>query len=181
VNIRDDRTIAEQIKSGFRIAAWFLLAMALIGFVLGSTAMLLGKSGYAQHFHRVLGLCGLLGASTAMFVTASRWAKWLVGLLGYLILKTAFVLFLGSLPSGAYINRPQFLESLVVLVLAMVLCVRYVTHAPRPLEGAALVGLVVASSFSVISESSLPGIAGVAGLGLIQIAYRKRHPRTRIT
>jgi hypothetical protein len=181
VNIRDDRTIAEQIQSGFRITGWFLLAMALIAFVLGSTAVLLGKSGYAPHFHRILGLCGLLAASTAMFVTARRWAKWLVGLLGYLILKTAFVLFRGSPPSGAPINRVELLESLVDLVLAMVLCVRYVTHAPRPLEAAALVGLVVASSFSVISESSLPGVAGVTGLGLSQIAHFKRHPRIGIT
>jgi hypothetical protein len=121
VNIRDERTIAEQIKSGFRITGWFLLAMALIVFVLGSTAVRLGKSEYAPHVHRILGLCGLLAASTAMFVTVRRWAKWLVGMLGYLILKTAVGVFLGSTPSGLPRTEWYFLEWLVVFVLAMVM------------------------------------------------------------
>jgi len=151
--------------------------MALIVFVLGSTAVLLGKSEYWPHVHRILGFCGPLAASTAMFLTVRRWAKWFVGMLGYLILKTAVAVFLGSTPSGLPNNRVVFLEWLVVFVLVVVMCVRYVTHAPRPLEAAGLVGLVVASGFSVISESTLPVIAGVASLGLIQLAHIKRDPR----
>jgi hypothetical protein len=98
-------------------------------------------------------------------------------MLGYLILKTAVAVFLGSTPSGLPNNRVVFLEWLVVFVLVVVMCVRYVTHAPRPLEAAGLVGLVVTSGFSVISESTLPVIAGVASLGLIQLAHIKRDPR----
>lgn len=174
-------TIREQIKSGFRLAGWILLTLAFIFLVLASTAFLAGKSNHTQPIYRLLGACGLLATSIAMFITVRRWAKWFVAALGYMILKVAVSLLLGSTPSVPSITRPrlEFLEFLVVLVFALLLCVRYLTHTPRTVETVGLVGLVIALSFSVIYDSSLPVLAGSAVLGIIQLVHTKRQVQSR--
>jgi len=182
VNIRDKRTVGEQIKSGFRLAGWILLTLAFVTLVLASTAAVVGKANgnYTQAIYRLLGACGLLATSTVMFITVRRWAKWLVGALGYMILKVAVSLLLGRTPSVPSITRPrlEFLEFLVVLVLALLVCARYFTHAPRAVETLGLVGMVIALSFSMIYDSSLPIFAGVAVLAMIQLTQGRRQART---
>ena len=180
VNIRDKRTIGEQIKSGFRLAGWVLLTLAFIFLVLASTALLVGKSNHTQPIPRLLGVCGLLATSTVMFITVRRWAKWFVGALGYMILKLAVSLLLGFTLSVPSISRPRlvFLEFLMVVVVATVLCARYLTYTPRAIETVGLVGLVIALSFSMVCDSSLPILAGVTVLGLIQLAHSTRQART---
>ena len=176
VNLRDKRTIGEQIKSGVRLAGWILLTLAFICLVLVSTAFLVGKGNHTQPVYRLLGACGLLAASIAMFITVRLWAKWFVGVVGYMILKVAVSLLLGRTPSVPSIARPRvvFLEFLVALVFALLLCVRYLTHAPREVETLGLVGLVIALSFSVIYDSSLPIFAAAAVLGTIQLTHGRR-------
>lgn len=181
VNIRDKRTVGEQIKSGFRLAGWVLLTLAFIFLVLISTASLAGKGDYTQPIYRVLGLCGLLATSAVMFITVRHWVKWFVGVLGYMVVKTAISLLLGFTPSAPSITRPRLvsLEFLVVLVFATVLCARYLTHIPRTVETVGLVGLVITLGFSVIYDSSLPILAAVTVLGMIQLTYGRRQARTR--
>ena len=132
-----------------------MLTLVFIFLVLVSTAMVVGKGNYSHSIYRFVGLCGLLAVSTIMLITARRWAKWFVALLGYMILKLAVSALLGRTPSVPSIMRPRlvFLEFLAVLAFAAILCARYLTHAPRKLETVALVGLVVALSFSTISDS----------------------------
>ena len=184
VNIRDKRTVGEQIRSGFRLAGWILLTLAFISLVLASTASVVGNANgnYTQPIHRLLGACGLLATSTVMFITVRRWAKWFVGALGYMILKVAVSLLLGRTPSVPSITRPrlEFLEFLVVLVLAILLCARYLTPTPRTVETVGLVGLVIALSFTVIYDSSLPILAGVAVLGMIQLTHGRWQARTKL-
>jgi hypothetical protein len=180
MNIRDERTIGKQIRSGFRLAGWVLLTLALMLLVLGSTASLVGKGDHTKPIDRVLAGCVLLAISTLLFITVRRWAKWLIGALGYMIIKGAFGLLLGFTPSMPTITRPRllFLQYLVVLVFAIVLCARYVTHAPRPPETVGLVGLVIALSFSVMCDSSLPVLAGATALGVIQLVHGRRQPKS---
>lgn len=80
------------------------------------------------------------------------------------------------------ITRPrlEFLELLVVLVLALLLCARYLTHSPRTAETLGLVGLVIALSFTMIYDSSLPILAGVAVLGMIQLTCGTWQARTKL-
>jgi hypothetical protein len=175
VNIRDERTVGEQVKSGFRLAGWVLLTLAFILVVLGSTNLLLGKGDYSQPIHRFLGACGLAATSTAMFATVRHWVKWFIGALGYLALKAVITLLLGSF---AALPRLWLLEFALLLGLAVVLCVRYVSHAPDKIEGAGLVGMVVALSFTLVRDSNVPALLGVAVLTLIQLAHsRKRRTR----
>jgi hypothetical protein len=181
VNIRDERTIGEQIKSGFRLGGWVLLTLAFILVVLGSTTFFVGKGDHTQPIHRILGACGLVSTSGVMFVTVRHWVKWFIGALGYFALKTAIALVLGFTPSVPSVARPRlvFLELLVLLVLAVVLCARYLNHAPRKIEGVGLVGLVIALSFSIVFDSNLPLLSGVAMLGLIQLAHGAKRLRLK--
>jgi len=183
VNTRDKRPIREQIKSGFRLAGWVLLTLGFIFLVLACTALAVGKGNYTHPAYQVLGLCGLLGTSTVMFITARLWAKWFLGVLAYVVFKAALSLLLGRTPSVPSIARPRlvFLEFLVVSVFAAVVCSRYLTHNARTVERAGLVGLVMGLSFSVIYDSSLPLLAGAAVLGLIQLTHGRRKPRTGLS
>jgi hypothetical protein len=171
VNIRDERTVGEQVKSGFRLAGWVLLTLALIYVLLGSTGFLLGKGDYNQPIYRLLGACGLLAISTVMFATVRHWVKWFFGVLGLLALKTVFSLVLGS-----SVTRPRlwFIEFGLLLGLAAMLCVRYLNRKPAKIEGAGVVSLVIALSFSLVCNSNAPLLLGVAVLTFIQLAHRTK-------
>ena len=183
MNIRDERAVGEQVKAGFRLAGWVLSTLTLIFLLLGSTASLLGKGSYTQPIHRVLAACCLLTVVTLMFVTVRRWVKWLVGVLGFLVLKTAISLLFGFTPSAPSITRPRILilEYLVILVFATWLCARYVSHTPHKAEKVGLLGLVMALSFSVILDSALPILGASMLLGLIQLVHGRWHPHTQAT
>jgi len=171
VNIRDERTVSEQVKSGFRLVGWVLLTLALIYLLLGSTGFLLGKGEYNQPIHRFLGACGLLAISTLMFATARHWVKWFFGALGYLAIKTVFALALGS-----SMTRPRlwFVEFGLLLGLAALLCVRYLNREPEKIEAAGLTGLVIALSFTLVCNSNALFLLGVSALALIQLAHRTK-------
>jgi hypothetical protein len=174
VNIRDQRTIGEQIKSGFRLAGWILLTFGFIVFLLGSTRFFLAQNENPQPILRLLGACGLLVGSIVMFVTVRRWVKWFFGALGYFAIRVAIALLLGlpRSPSHGSHLRLMLGELLVLVVSAAVLCSRYLSHAPRTIEAAGLVGLVIAISFSAMVDSNLPILSGVVVLALIQLATR---------
>lgn len=183
MNIRDKRPIGEQVRSGFRLTGWFLLALGFAFIVFGSTALVLGKSDFNGPIYRLLGACGLVTTSTVMFVTVRHWVKWFIGALGYLALKAILALLLGFTPSVPSIVRPRllFLELVMLAVIATVLCVRYLTHAPRKVEAAGLVGLVLAISFATVCDSGIPLFVGVAMLGFIELMHRSAHRRTMRT
>jgi hypothetical protein len=171
VNIRDERSVSEQVKSGFRLVGWVLLTLALIYILLGSTGFLLGKGEYNQPIHRLLGLCGLLAISTFMFATARHWVKWFFGALGYLAIKTVFALALGS-----SMTRPRlwFVEFGLLLGLAALLCLRYLNREPEKLEAVGLAGLVTSLSFTLVCDSNAPFLLGVAVLTFIQLVHRTK-------
>jgi hypothetical protein len=150
--------------------------MALIFLLLISTSSVVGKGDYVRPLHRVLGGFGLLAVSTVMFITVRRWVKFFVGVMGYATFKLSISLLLGFTPSVPSIARPRVvaLEHLAPTVLALVLCARYANRIPRTGEGVGLVGLVLVLSFDATYDSPLPLVAGVAVLGLTQIAYWAR-------
>ena len=176
MNIRDERTVGEQMKSGFRLAGWLLLMLAFIYGLLLCAGFVIGKGQYSQPVYRVVGVCGLVVMSGTMFATVRHWLKWFVGALGYLVLKTLFFLLLGS-----SVVRPRlwFAEFALLLGLAVLLCIRYVDRKPQKIEAAALVGLVLALSFSLVRNSNAPVLFGVAVLAVIQlVAYWSHRIRT---
>lgn len=185
MNIRDKRTIGEQVRSGFRLAGWILFTLAFAFLVLGSTTFVVGKSDFTHPIYRFIGACGLIATSVVMFLTVRHWVKWFFGALVYVAFKAAIALLLGFSPSVPSIvhPRPLFLELLVLAAVAAALCFRYLSHAASKVEAAGLVGLVIALSFATVCDSNLPFVSGVAVLGLIQVAsasaYRK-HRRTRL-
>jgi membrane-associated HD superfamily phosphohydrolase len=176
VNIRDERTVGEQVKSGLRLAGWLLLTLAFIYVLLLCAGFVVGKGEYNQPIYRVAGACGLVALSVLMFMTVRHWVGWFIGALCYFVVKTAVALLLGS-----SIVRPRlwFIEFALLLGLAILLCVRYVSRKPQRIEAVGLVGLVLALSFALVCDSNNPILIGVAALGLIQFAYgRKRRTAT---
>lgn len=175
VNIRDGRTVSEQIKSGLCLAGWVLIALAFIYLLLGSTGFLIGKGEYTRPIHRVLGVGGLIALSTTLFCTVRYWVKWFIGALGYFALKAVIALLLGS-----SITQPRlwFVEFALLLGIAVLLCVRCLRRTPDTIEAAALVGLVLALSFTLVCDYVFPFLAGVVFLTVVQLVGGRRR-RTR--
>lgn len=177
MNLRDERTVAEQIKSGLRLAGWVLLTLAFIYLLLGSAGFLIGKGEYARPIYRVLGVGGLMAISTILFFTIRHWVKWFIGALGYYALKALFALLLGS--SNAQ-PRLWFVEFALLLGIAALLSARYPGHQTKTIEAAALVGLVVALSFTLVCDSFFPFLAGVAFLAVVQLTQGRRRRTTEL-
>jgi hypothetical protein len=114
-----------------------------------------------------------------MFLTVTRWLKWFFGALGYVAVKAALAALLGF-PRVVPSPHLYFLELLILCLLPIALCTRYLSHVPDRLETAGLVTLVIAVSFSVAYQSSLPMLSGVAVLGLTQLMHSRRKAHTEL-
>ena len=106
-----------------------------------------------------------------MFFSVRYWAKWFVGLLGYLIFKLAISLFMGRTPSVPSIARPRLiiLEYLITSLAATWLCLTYARHVPRRIESLGLIGLVVSFAFGIVYDSPVPVLVGLCLLGSFQL------------
>ena len=116
-----------------------------------------------------------------MFLTVRHWVEWFFGALVYVALKAAIALLLGFSPPVPPLVRPLplFLQLLVLAAVAAALCFRYLSHAPRKVEAAGLVGLVIALSFATVCDSNLPFVAGIIVLCLIQLASTSAYGKPR--
>jgi hypothetical protein len=63
----------------------------------------------------------------------------------------------------------------MLAVIAIVLCARYLSHAPRKIESVGLVGRVLAISFATAWVSAIPLFVGVTILAFIQLTHRPAH------
>jgi hypothetical protein len=161
VNIRDQRRMGQQIRSGFRFAEWVLLTLAVTVLMLRSDMVLVDRN--AAMLYKIAGICGLASAVALLFVSVERWGKWFVGALGYWILKTVFTLIFR--PSG------MLLQYAVLFVCAFALCARCAlrqTHETA-IEKLGMVFVVIALSFSLTLDSPRPLLVGVVALALSQL------------
>ena len=175
VNIRDERPVGEQVKSGLRLAGWVLLTLAVAVVVVRSDVALLDRN--AGSLYRIAGACGLLFVAVLMFVSVERWGKWFVGALGYWILRTTFPLL--------FHPTTMLLQYLLFFILAFGLCARFaLSDGSRPaLEKFGMVIVVIALSFSLTLSSPLVLLIGVFVLALTQLIshiFRVPHSQPKL-
>ncbi len=163
MNVRDERTVGEQIKSGFRLVGWILLTLAVLWALLISTGAVLNKTAHPSLVVRAAGACGLVAISILLFVSTQYWAKWFVGFLGLYAFKSAFAMVLSP--------KSLYLQILLLLIPAFVLCARCVlNNIPRNIEKLGFVMLVLTLGSTLVLDSTLPLLIGVATFALIELA-----------
>jgi hypothetical protein len=176
VNIRDERSVAEQVRSGLRLAGWVLLTFAVVGVTLLSEKVLLDKS--TTNGHKAAGVCGLILVATLMFVSVDRWGKWFFGVLGYWTLKVVIVLlFHPSL---------MWLEYLLLFILMSILCARYALNDVRrsAIEKMGMVVAALALTLSLPMNSPRPLLVGVGVLALTHFSsyvFKANHRHARLS
>ncbi len=175
MHIRDKRSVSEQVRSGFRIAGFILLTLALMSVLLDSTAFLLGKNSNPGPGHRFIGAAGLLAVSILMLFTSRYWAKWFAAVLAWAILRWAF-----RAPFNASLSGWLILEVLAILAVLFVLSVGpAMRRTPKRIETVGLVVAVLSLSFATVASSYFPAIVGIAVLGLARfIAWKKPERRS---
>jgi hypothetical protein len=178
LNLRDNRTIEEQVWSGFRLGGSIVLTIVVVLMLLLSSILALGnpsRYGYAPLIswpnpmvNRIVGSCGLVLLSVLTFLTARLWVKVLIGFAARVVLAgTIAVLFL----SQAAIKTPRLVlaEQVGLAAAILILCFRYVDRDPTTIEAMGLTGVIVSLSFGVAARAFLPPLIGLAWLGLAEI------------
>jgi hypothetical protein len=175
MHIHDSRSIGEQVGSGFRLSAFLLLTLALIGFLFVSTLLLSSRTvNLLSRFPvsgRFLGLCGLMALCALMFFTVQYWAKWFFGFLGYVILKSFAGFLAGRTPSmpSHVAPRTLFLEMFLASIAQAIVWRKYIHRVPSQIETLGLIAAVVSWSFGFMLDSNAPMWVGTGTLCSAQL------------
>jgi hypothetical protein len=171
MNFHDTRTVGEQVKSGFRIAALILLAFALVAALLPSTVLLVGKGSNPQLSGQMLGGAGLIGISVLMFFTVRSWAKWFVVFLSWVIIRSAIAAPLSSRSTPAW----WILELLLILVALFALSMgAALRQDPEKVETVGLIIAALSLSFATVLVSYVPLLIAVGALALARLITWRR-------
>jgi hypothetical protein len=163
VNLHDERSVDEQVKSGFRIAGFILLTFVVFLLLVLGTTLVLGDPGrFSGHglSERVTGGCILLALSAFLFFTVRYWAPWFIAFVLSGVFKLALLGILGitSVRGSRPVSRSWILEVVLILAVLTALAVKPVYGDERitRIESAALVCSVLALVFLLIKESAVP-------------------------
>jgi hypothetical protein len=171
-----ERSKIEQVKSGFRIAAWIVGSMAVI--------ILLGKGeswmlAPDRPQERLLGI-GVTGVVAAvLYLTARIWAKWFIGYCIYRVLWAPFYLL-----KEKSINWVQVAEFAAAWAIVIALGYRFISQKPRPLESLGLTILIASLTWAAVSSTVLPAMSGISLLAIVRFTIeleRRRHKRSQVT
>jgi hypothetical protein len=174
MHIRDKRTVGEQIKSGVRLAGFFLLSLVLVWVMTASTALLLGKNANPDTWLRLFGAGGLIAVSILMYFTSRYWAKWFAATLAWATLRWAL-----RAPLFASLSGWSILELLALLATLFALSVGpAMRRTPEKVESIGLIGALLSLSFASVLASYTPLFIGIAVLGLARwIGWKKLERR----
>jgi len=126
--VADKRTVAEQIKSGFRLAGGWLLGLVWLAIVfagLGEAFDAAGQFPEGPHAHRFLGYALLTVAGLTMLIAAEYWKRFFPGIMIAAVLNSLLELLRGhavnhpSVPVSATTAGIHLLVSAGVAVLTL--------------------------------------------------------------
>jgi len=130
------RSDVEQVKSGFRRAGWWVLAIVWGACVVGGIGILSDPS----YSPRALGWI-LLAASAVVFaVTMNRWKKVFPGLMAYAAVNSFFSIFSGHVTNNltVSISRPEAIACTVFFLGSVALSLRFISDRLAPVDRVAL-------------------------------------------
>jgi len=163
--MRDNRSVREQVLSGLRIGGLIALSFVFFAAMSVSASLITGRDAAPSSAQRTLGTLALGVLATILFFTVQHWIKWLIGILGYGLLRL-----FGGLIFGPYMRHPvsrlQAAGWIVYLAIAVLLTVRHIRRRPKGAERFGLVGFVLCVPFAMILESSKPLVLGLSFLAL---------------
>ncbi len=174
------RSVREQVISGLRIGGLIVLSFAFFAAMVVSASLITGREATPSIEQRLLGVLALCVLAGILFLTVHRWTEWLIGILGYCLLRLS-----GALIFGPYMKHPvsrlQAASWILYLAVAILLTMRHVRRRPEGAEKFGLVGFVVCVPFAMRLESSKPLLFGLLFLALGELTETLRHWKDQIT
>ena len=170
------------MKSGLRIGGSIVICISLFAVLVVSSRFLIPLNGdVVSGTSRVLGGIALVALVAVLFFTTQYWAKWLVGFLGYGLLR-----FFGGLFVGPYLKPPvsrlEIAGWIVYLLIAILLTARHMQRSPRGTERFGLIGFVLSAPFALNLNSDKPLLCGLLILSVGEFTerfLRREHENTR--
>jgi hypothetical protein len=161
-----ERTVGEQVRSGFRIAGLVVLAFAFFVALTWAAMFSLGGSGnLTSNSHRILGSFALVALAFVLFFTTRYWAKWVLGIVCYCLVRTLF-----GAPFFVLFGKTDVAEELAFIAaysaVALLLTWRHFQREPRGMERFGLVAFVICAPVALALQSYMPLLAGLAFLGV---------------
>ena len=162
-----------------RIAGLMLLAFAFFIALTWAAMFSLGRGGnLTPNPHRALGSIALVGLSAVLFLTTRHWAKWVLGMVCYCLVKT----FVGA-PVFALFGNISVAKELAFIAIyrpiALLLTWRHFERDPKGIERFALVAFVICAPIAIALQSNVPLLAGLTLLGIGELAQRILRPRRK--
>ena len=167
------RTVAEQVKSGFRIGGLLVLSFLVFVALEGSLTYMTGQAGSAKGSYRVIGAISSVALIAVLYLTTAYWAKWLLGILGYCFFRMLVPLGLATFGyTFRNVSTAQLGAWSLYALIGLALTVRYAKRKPRGAEKLGLVSFVVCVSLAMVYSSSIPLFYGLALLAAMELAER---------
>jgi hypothetical protein len=165
----DSRGWWDQTKSGLRLA--FIVVGVLIILGILTKGLLLVRSGSRISVMEGVALIFLI--CVLAFVTTPRWAKWFFGVCCLMVLRGSIMCVIGRTISAPSLEAPRiyFLELTGLFALMAFLTYRFVDSRTTWLDSLCLIGAVIATVYTFVSNSLSGLLLAVLFLG-IGFAYR---------
>lgn len=161
----DERSEMEQVKSGFRIVGWMLLSFLVFVLLARGERWVLEPG---EPYERPVGTVLLAGVAVLLYVGARRWLKWVIAACTYGAFRMVF-----GLLNALSVKRDAAGElAIFLLVLAgiSVVGLTYFDREPSKVESAAATVLALLFPLSILRQSWVPILGGLACLAIARWA-----------
>lgn len=176
--MKNKRSVREQVLSGLRIGGLIVLSFVFFVAMVLTASLITGPA--TNTGYRALGTLALGILVAILFFTDQHWTKWLIGILGYCLVRL-----FGGLILGPYMKQPvsrlEVASWMLYVAIALLLTTRHIGRRPKGAERFGLIGFVLCVPFAMSSESPKPLFVGLSLLALgefietLRLWNRRRH------
>jgi hypothetical protein len=168
----DQRSVDEQVKSGFLLAGKTVLAIVTGGALVGGIAILRSPNdtvpGSLLARHPYLPWACIIAATAILIPTIKRWVTILPGILGYGTIGGLIMLVSGQY-NHIIVPRPAALAVTVFCIASSYLTSRFADRPLTLIDRVALLALVYCLAFSMTTGKNLTEAFTFLGIGFASV------------
>jgi len=166
------KSAAEQVVNGFWLVVRGAACLVTLGLLIdGERRVAQSLMPVRYSLNSFMGLGELFLACSFLWKTASTWSPWVTAVTFFVALRSVVGLAIGRIPSPPFTVFPRIFafETIVFLVCAGLLSIRFMSRSPSTFDRIALLTFVLAASIDLLFEPAHIAIA--TGLFALIVAW----------